>query len=470
LINLKIMKKAEIPIRNLAVEVEMEVRDKQKTQSKTVDLLNRESVNGELLDTSRLLEDVLERDNMLQAMYRVIRNKGSHGIDGMKTDELREHVKRTWITVKSKLLEGKYNPSPVRRVEIPKPDGGIRLLGIPTVQDRMIQQAIAQVLSKIYEPTFSESSFGFRPNKGAKDAIKQSEIYINQGYKFVVDMDLEKFFDKVNHGVLIGKLEKKIKDKRLLRLIRKYLESGVLINGIKVSNEEGTPQGGPLSPLLANIMLDDVDKELEKRGHRFCRYADDCNIYVRSKRAGLRVMDSITRIIECELKLKVNRDKSAVDIVSKRKFLGFSFYFVKGGAKIRIHEKSIKRFKEKVRFITNRNRGISMDLRLLKLNNFIKGWINYFEIANAKRKLVELDKWIRRRLRACIWKQWKRVKTKLKNLIKLGVPKYKAWEFANTRKGYWRISNSPILEATLNNKYFKSIGLMSLSNIYQVIN
>ena len=470
MINLRIMKKAEIPIRNLAVEVEMEVRDKQKTQSKTVDLLNRESVNGELLDTSRLLEDVLERDNMLQAMYRVIRNKGSHGIDGMKTDELREHVKRTWITVKSKLLEGKYNPSPVRRVEIPKPDGGIRLLGIPTVQDRMIQQAIAQVLSKIYEPTFSESSFGFRHNKGAKDAIKQSEIYINQGYKFVVDMDLEKFFDKVNHGILIGKLEKKIKDKRLLKLIRKYLESGVLINGIKVSNEEGTPQGGPLSPLLANIMLDDVDKELEKRGHRFCRYADDCNIYVRSKRAGLRVMDSITRIIECKLKLKVNRDKSAVDIVSKRKFLGFSFYFVKGGAKIRIHEKSIKRFKEKVRFITNRNRGISMELRLLKLNNSIKGWINYFGIANAKRKLVELDKWIRRRLRACIWKQWKRVKTKLKNLIKLGVPKYKAWEFANTRKGYWRISNSPILEATLNNKYFKSIGLMSLSNIYQVIN
>lgn len=464
------MKKAEIPIRNLAVEVEMEVRDKQKMQSKTVDLLNRESVNDELLDTSRLLEDVLERNNMLEAMYRVIRNKGSHGIDGMKTDELREHVKRTWATVKSKLLEGKYNPSPVRRVEIPKPDGGIRLLGIPTVQDRMIQQAIAQVLSEIYEPTFSESSFGFRPNRGAKNAIKQSETYIKQGYKWVVDMDLEKFFDKVNHDILMAKLEKKIKDRRLLKLIRKYLESGVLINGIKVSSEEGTPQGGPLSPLLANIMLDDVDKELEKRGHKFCRYADDCNIYVRSKRAGFRVMNSITRIIEGKLKLKVNRDKSAVDIVSKRKFLGFSFYFAKDGAKIRIHEKSIKRFKEKIRFITNRNRGISMDLRILKLNDSIRGWINYFGIANAKRKLLELDQWIRRRLRACIWKQWKRVKTKSRNLIKLGVPKYKAYEYANTRKGYWRISNSPILETTLNNKYFKSIGLMSLSNIYQVIN
>lgn len=462
------MKKAEIPIRNLTVEVEMEVRDKQKVQSKIVDLLNRESVNDELFDTSRLLEDVLERNNMLEAMYRVIRNKGSYGIDGMKTDELREHVKKTWATVKTKLLEGKYNPSPVRRVEIPKPDGGVRSLGIPTVQDRMIQQAIAQVLSKLYEPTFSESSFGFRPNRGAKNAIKQSETYINQGYKWVIDMDLEKFFDKVNHNILMGKLEKKIKDKRLLKLIRKYLESGVLINGIKVSSEEGTPQGGPLSPLLANIMLDDVDKELEKRGHKFCRYADDCNIYVRSKRAGLRVMDSITRIIENELKLKVNKDKSAVDIVSKRKFLGFSFYFVKGVAKIRIHEKSIKRFKEKVKSITNRNRGISMDLRLLKLNDSIKGWINYFGIANAKRKLLELDKWIRRRLRACIWKQWKKIRTRYRNLVKLGIDNWKAWEYANTRKGHWKISGSPILSKSLHNKYLESIGFVSLTQTYQM--
>ena len=462
------MKKAEIPIRNLTVEVEMEVRDKQKVQSKIVDLLNRESVNDELFDTSRLLEDVLERNNMLEAMYRVIRNKGSYGIDGMKTDELREHVKKTWATVKTKLLEGKYNPSPVRRVEIPKPDGGVRSLGIPTVQDRMIQQAIAQVLSKLYEPTFSESSFGFRPNRGAKNAIKQSETYINQGYKWVIDMDLEKFFDKVNHNILMGKLEKKIKDKRLLKLIRKYLESGVLINGIKVSSEEGTPQGGPLSPLLANIMLDDVDKELEKRGHKFCRYADDCNIYVKSKRAGLRVMDSITRIIENELKLKVNKDKSAVDIVSKRKFLGFSFYFVKGVAKIRIHGKSIKRFKEKVKSITNRNRGISMDLRLLKLNDSIKGWINYFGIANAKRKLLELDKWIRRRLRACIWKQWKKIRTRYRNLVKLGIDNWKAWEYANTRKGHWKISGSPILSKSLHNKYLESIGFVSLTQTYQM--
>ena len=448
----------------------MEVRDKQKMQSTTVDLLNRESVNDELFDTSRLLEDVLERDNMLKAMYRVISNKGSHGIDGMKTDELREHVKRTWTTVKSKLLEGKYNPSPVRRIEIPKPDGGIRLLGIPTVQDRMIQQAIAQVLSEIYEPTFSESSFGFRPNRGAKNAIKQSETYINQGYRWVVDMDLEKFFDKVNHDILMGKLEKKIKDRRLLKLIRKYLESGVLVNGIKVSSEEGTPQGGPLSPLLANIMLDGIDKELEKRGHKFCRYADDCNIYVKSKKAGIRVMDSVTKLIENNLKLKVNKNKSAVDLVTNRKFLGFSFYYRKGKFKIRIHDKSIKRFRDKIRDITNRNRGISIDERILRLNDSIRGWINYFGIADAKRKLKLLDSWIRRRLRACLWKQWKKTKTKYKNLIKLGISKSQAYQFANTRKGYWRISKSPILDIALNNGYFKSIGLMSLSNIYQIIN
>lgn len=439
-------------------------------QSKAVDLLNRESVNDELFDTSRLLEDVLARDNMLEAMYRVIRNKGSHGIDGMKTDELREHVKRTWITVKSKLLEGKYNPSPVRRVEIPKPDGGMRLLGIPTVQDRMIQQAIAQVLSEIFEPTFSESSFGFRPNRGAKNAIKQSETYINQGYKWVVDMDLEKFFDKVNHDILMGKLEKKIKDRRLLKIIRKYLESGVLINGIKISSEEGTPQGGPLSPLLANIMLDEIDKELEKRGHKFCRYADDCNIYVKSKKAGIRVMDSVTKLMENKLKLKVNKNKSAVDLVTKRKFLGFSFYYIKGKFKIRIHDKSIKRFKNKIRFITNRNRGISIDERILRLNDSIRGWINYFGIADAKRKLKLLDSWIRRRLRACLWKQWKKTKTKYKNLIKLGISKSQAYQFANTRKGYWRISKSPVLDVALTNGYFKSIGLMSLLNIYQIIN
>lgn len=282
-------------------------------------------------------------------------------------------------------------------------------------------------------------------------------------------MDLEKFFDKVNHDILMGKLEKKIKDKRLLSLIRKYLKSGILINGVSVTSAEGTPQGGPLSPLLANIMLDELDKELEKRRHKFCRYADDNNVYVKSKRAGIRVMESMIKLIENKLKLKVNKDKSAVDFVSKRKFLGFSFYFAKGGAEIRIHEKSIKRFKDKIKFYTNRNIGISMESRLKKLNQIMRGWINYYGIANAVAKLKELDKWIRRRLRACIWKQWKKISTRHRNLVKLGINKYKAWEYANTRKGYWRISKSPILSKSLNNKYLESLGFVSLTQTYQMM-
>ncbi|NRT63395.1 group II intron reverse transcriptase/maturase [Clostridium saccharoperbutylacetonicum] len=464
----KLQRKQKTQYRDQLMEVEVELQGKSKVPSNSRVLPNRESVNDGAFDTSRLLEEVLERNNMLLALKRVISNKGSHGVDGMKTDELREHIKKHWETIKVKLLESKYNPSPVRRKEISKPDGGVRLLGIPTVQDRLIQQAIAQVLSKIYEPLFSENSFGFRPHRGAKDAITKSKQYITQGNRWVIDMDLEKFFDKVNHDILMNKLEKKIQDKRLLSLIRKYLKSGILINGVSVASEEGTPQGGPLSPLLANIMLDELDKELERRGYKFCRYADDNNIYVKSKRAGFRVMKSITNIIENNLKLKVNKDKSAVDFVSKRKFLGFSFYFSKSGAEIRIHEKSIKKFKEKVKFYTNRNKGISMEYRLHKLNQITKGWINYYGIANARGKLIELDKWIRRRLRACIWKQWKKISTKQRNLAKLGIDKYKAWEYANTRKGYWRISKSPILSKSLNNKYLESLGFISLTQTYQM--
>ena len=449
----KLQRKQKTQYRDQVVEVEVELQGKSKVQSNFMVLPNRESVNDETFDTSMLLEEVLERNNMLLALKRVISNKGSHGVDGMKIDELREHIKKHWDTIKAKILESKYNPSPVRRVEIPKVDGGVRLLGIPTVQDRLIQQAIAQILSRIYEPLFSNNSFGFRPRRGAKDAVTKSKQYINEGNRWVIDMDLEKFFDKVNHDILMGKLEKKIKDKRLLSLIRKYLKSGILINGVSVTSAEGTPQGGPLSPLLANIMLDELDKELEKRGHKFCRYADDNNVYVKSKRAGIRVMESMIKLIENKLKLKVNKDKSAVDFVSKRKFLGFSFYFAKGGAEIRIHEKSIKRFKDKIKFYTNRNIGISMESRLKKLNQIMRGWINYYGIANAVAKLKELDKWIRRRLRACIWKQWKKISTRHRNLVKLGINKYKAWEYANTRKGYWRISKSPILSKSLNNIY-----------------
>ena len=465
----KLQRKQKTQYRDQVVEVEVELQGKSKVQSNFMVLPNRESVNDETFDTSMLLEEVLERNNMLLALKRVISNKGSHGVDGMKIDELREHIKKHWDTIKAKILESKYNPSPVRRVEIPKVDGGVRLLGIPTVQDRLIQQAIAQILSRIYEPLFSNNSFGFRPRRGAKDAVTKSKQYINEGNRWVIDMDLEKFFDKVNHDILMGKLEKKIKDKRLLSLIRKYLKSGILINGVSVTSAEGTPQGGPLSPLLANIMLDELDKELEKRGHKFCRYADDNNVYVKSKRAGIRVMESMIKLIENKLKLKVNKDKSAVDFVSKRKFLGFSFYFAKGGAEIRIHEKSIKRFKDKIKFYTNRNIGISMESRLKKLNQIMRGWINYYGIANAVAKLKELDKWIRRRLRACIWKQWKKISTRHRNLVKLGINKYKAWEYANTRKGYWRISKSPILSKYLNNKYLESLGFVSLTQTYQMM-
>ena len=465
----KLQRKQKTQYRDQVVEVEVELQGKSKVQSNFMVLPNRESVNDETFDTSMLLEEVLERNNMLLALKRVISNKGSHGVDGMKIDELREHIKKHWDTIKAKILESKYNPSPVRRVEIPKVDGGVRLLVIQTVQDRLIQQAIAQVLSRIYEPLFSNNSFGFRPRRGAKDAVTKSKQYINEGNRWVIDMDLEKFFDKVNHDILMGKLEKKIKDKRLLSLIRKYLKSGILINGVSVTSAEGTPQGGPLSPLLANIMLDELDKELEKRGHKFCRYADDNNVYVKSKRAGIRVMESMIKLIENKLKLKVNKDKSAVDFVSKRKFLGFSFYFAKGGAEIRIHEKSIKRFKDKIKFYTNRNIGISMESRLKKLNQIMMGWINYYGIANAVAKLKELDKWIRRRLRACIWKQWKKISTRHRNLVKLGINKYKAWEYANTRKGYWRISKSPILSKSLNNKYLESLGFVSLTQTYQMM-
>ena len=450
-------------------EVEVELLGNQGALSDVFGDSKRERENDERTDTSDLLDKILARDNMLKAMKRVIANKGSHGADGMGYDELRGFVINNWLKVKAKLLEGKYIPSPVRRVEIPKPDGGVRLLGIPTVLDRMIQQAIAQELNKIYEPTFSNSSYGFRPKRKAQMAILKAKEYINDGNRWVVDMDLEKFFDKVNHDILMERLSRKIEDKRVLSLIRKYLQSGIMINGLKVSSEEGTPQGGPLSPLLSNIMLDKVDKELERRGHKFCRFADDCNIYVKSKKAGLRVMESMTRLLEKKLKLKVNKEKSKVDLVTKRKFLGFSFYFDKNGVQVRIHEKSYSKFKDKIREITNRNKGISMEYRLKRLNEIIVGWINYFCIAKAKARIKSIEEWLRRRLRACIWKQWKKTKTKFIYLKKLGIDKYKAWEYANTRKGYWRISNSPILARTLTNDYLEKLGYKSISKRYQLI-
>ncbi|MCX7921528.1 MAG: group II intron reverse transcriptase/maturase [Clostridia bacterium] len=415
---------------------------------------------------NRLLEEILDRDNMNKAYKRVKSNKGKHGIDGMKVDELLPFLKANGDRIKQAIMEGRYNPKPVRRVEIPKPDGGVRLLGIPTVLDRVIQQAVAQVLAPIYEREFSELSYGFRPKRNAHQAVMKCKEYIEAGYKWVVDIDLAKYFDTVNHDKLMSILSRTIKDSRVLSLIRKYLQSGVMLNGVVIETEEGTPQGGNLSPLLSNIMLNELDKELTKRGLRFCRYADDANIYVRSRKAAERVMANITRFIERELKLKVNKEKSAVGRPWNLKFLGFTFYHVKGEVRIRVHPKPVKKFKEKLKEITGRSRAKSVNEIILKLKQSITGWVNYFKIADMVGLLKELDEWLRRRIRMCYWKRWKKIKTKHDNLVKLGMGEYKAWEYANTRKGYWRISNSPILARALTNEKLKKQGFPTMTEIY----
>lgn len=419
------------------------------------------------MDTSKLLEKVIGRRNLNLAYKRIKKNGGTHGVDGMTVEELLPYLKQHGDQIKGDLLEGKYRPRPVRRVEIPKPDGGgVRLLGVPTVVDRMIQQAIAQVLTPVFEKEFSQYSYGFRPGRSAHDAIKQAQVYINEGYTTVVDIDLKDFFDRVNHDKLMYLLSRRIQDKRLLRLIRRYLESGIMQDGVVSPSVEGTPQGGPLSPLLSNVMLHELDKELEKRGHRFCRYADDCNCYVKSQRAGERVMASITEFIEKRLKLKVNREKSAVDYVIRRKFLGYSFYRMKGEYRIRVDAKSIKRLKDKLRLITSRSNSWSMEARINRLNQVIRGWVHYFSLADMRKLCLKVDEWLRRRLRMCYWKQWKKVKTKHANLIRLGLSEDKAWEYANTRKGYWHTAKSWILDCTLTNAYFEKAGLSCLSFVY----
>lgn len=418
---------------------------------------------------SDLLEQILSRDNMNNAYKRVKANKGSHGIDGMTVDELLQYLKEHGQKLRQSLSEGRYRPQPVRRVEIPKPDGGKRLLGIPTVVDRVIQQAIAQVLVPIYEKKFSHNSYGFRPSRSAKQAVEKCRHYINAGYTWAVDIDLAKYFDTINHDKLIRLLSNDIKDGRVISLIRKYLQSGVMINGVVMETEEGAPQGGPLSPLLSNIMLHELDVELTKRELCFCRYADDCNIYVKSRKSANRVMRSITRFIEEKLKLKVNKDKSTVDRPWKLKFLGFSFYRGEGEYRIRIHEKPMKKFKAKLKQLTSRSNAMNMEYRFLKLKQAIVGWVNYFAIADMRSILKSLDEWLRRRIRMCFWKQWKKIKTKHDNLVKLGIENNKAWEYANTRKGYWRISNSPILSKALTNKHLKQLGLVSISEIYSLV-
>lgn len=435
--------------------------------ARSVDSASLKEKARQISSTEHLLERIVHQDNMNKAVKRIVKNKGSHGIDGMQVDALRPYLMEHGRRIVETILKGSYKPNPVKRVFIPKPDGGERALGIPTVVDRVIQQAISQVLSEIYEDKFSPHSYGFRPNKSAHQALIQAKTYINEGYRYVCDIDLEKFFDRVNHDKLMYLLSQEIADKRVLKLIRAYLTAGVMENGVKAKTSEGAPQGGPLSPLLSNIMLNELDKELHRRGHKFCRYADDCNIYVKSKRAGERVMASVTSYLENELKLKVNEKKSAVANPVKRKFLGYSFYYAKGGVNFRVHPKSVQKLKAKIRFITNRNVSMNFEYRVHRLLEVTRGWINYFKMAKMKSLLENLDTWVRRRLRACIWKTWKKIRTRFRNLMKLGISRQKAWEYANTRKGYWRISNSPILKRAITNERLSKRGYVSLSSLYK---
>lgn len=416
--------------------------------------------------TNEILEKTLSKDNMNLAYKRVKANKGASGIDGKNVDELLQYLKENGEKIKEDIRKGIYNPKAVRRVEIPKEDGSKRKLGVPTVVDRVIQQAVAQQLSEIYEPIFSENSYGFRPNRSCHDAILKAKEIINDGNKWIVDLDLEKFFDTVNQDKLIEILRRTIKEDKVISLIRKYLQAGVLVNGVFEKTEKGTPQGGNISPILSNIMLNELDKELERRGLQYVRYADDCMIFVKSRKSAKRVMESITKFIETKLRLKVNREKSKVDRPWKIKYLGFSFYQAKGKVEIRVHSKSIAKFKDKIRELTYRNNAMSMETRYKKLRQAIIGWVNYFKIANMGKIAQKLDEWTRRRIRMCYWKQWKKIKTKHDNLVKLGIDNYKAWEFANTRKSYWRISNSPILSRSLNNKTLERLGYTSLSSVY----
>jgi RNA-directed DNA polymerase len=408
------------------------------------------------------IEEVLRRENMLRAYQRVKRNKGSAGVDGMAVDELMPHLRIHWSRIRDEIREGRYRPSPVLLVEIPKPGGrGVRRLGIPTVVDRMVQQALLQVIQPHVDPTFSESSFGFRPGRSAHQAVERAREHVAAGYRWVVDMDLEKFFDRVNHDILMSRVARRVKDKRILLLIRRYLQAGLMDGGIVGQRTEGTPQGGPLSPLLSNILLDELDRELERRGHRFVRYADDCNIYVRSQRAGERVLESIERFLAKRLRLKVNRDKSAVDRPWKRKFLGYTMTVHKE-PKLRVAPESAKRFQAKVRELVRQGRGRSLGWTIARLEPLIRGWVAYFQKAEVKAAFERLDQWLRRRLRCILWRQWKRPRTRAKRLMKLGLERQRAFASAYNGHGPWWNAGASHMNRAVPTRYLRSIGLLSL--------
>ena len=412
-----------------------------------------------LAETERLMEEVCELENCKQALQRIKANKGNPGIDGMTVEQLPEYLKQHGLEIGEQLRNGTYQPKPVKRVEIPKPDGnGVRKLGIPCVLDRFVQQAVLQVLQKRWDPTFSDHSHGFRPGRSAKQAVHEAQQYIAAGYRWVVDLDLEKFFDRVNHNRLMAAVAKRVADKRMLKLIRAFLEAGVMEDGLVSPVDEGTPQGGPLSPLLSNLVLDELDRELERRGHRFARYADDCNIYVGSERAGQRVMASVTRFITHRLKLKVNQAKSAVARPGQRKFLGFSFTWEREPRR-RIAPKAIARFKERIREQTRRTRGTSLRQMVKEIATYLRGWLGYFGDCQTPSVLQDLETWLRRRLRSVVWKQWKRGRTRFRELRKRGIGKVLSAQTAGSPHGPWRLANSPALSIALPNAYFAELGL-----------
>jgi RNA-directed DNA polymerase len=413
-------------------------------------------------EAMRLMEEVLRRENLIRALRRVRSNKGTPGIDGMTVEELTPYLKEHWARIREELFEGTYEPQPVRRVEIPKPNGGgVRPLGIPTVLDRLIQQAILQVLSPIFDPYFSESSYGFRPGRGCHEALKAARGYVEAGYRWVVDVDLDKFFDRVNHDVLMARVARRIKDKRLLRLLRRYLRSGVMVEGVIQPREEGTPQGSPLSPLLSNILLDELDKELERRGHRFCRYADDCNIYVKSKAAGERVMESLIRFLARRLRLRVNRDKSAVDRPWRRDFLGYSMTW-HTQPRLKVAADSINKVKARIREVIRKGRGCSLRKVMEELTPLLRGWVNYFRLSAVKIAFEEMDGWIRRKLRSILWRQWKKPRTRAKKLMERGIDKVRAYTSAYNGRGAWWNAGASHMNAAISTKWFAQQGLLSL--------
>ena len=408
-----------------------------------------------------LMEEVCDRENLVKAWKRVCVNKGSPGVDGRTISETKAYLKEHWPTIREQLLSGTYEPQPVKRVEIPKPQGGVRGLGIPTVSDRLIQQAVLQVLQRRWDPTFSEHSYGFRPGRSAHQAVAQAQKYVAEGYAWVVDIDLEKFFDRVNHDILMDRVAKRISDKRLLKLIRAYLNAGMMQNGLVSPTKEGVPQGGPLSPLLSNLILDDFDRELERRGHRFCRYADDSNIYVRSRRAGERVMLNVTKFLTERLRLHINPSKSAVAVSGERAFLGFRI--ANDAEPIRqIAPKALKRFKDKVRKLTRRTLGISLDQMIEPLATYLRGWRGYFGFCQTPRVIHNLDAWIRRRLRMVIWRQWKNGRTRYAELRRLGVPHFRSAVAAGAPHSFWRMARHAAVQQALSNRFFDSHHLSRL--------